>query len=198
MRPSFLRLAAAALAAVAFLSPAARAEFEMITPGPATLEGVLVRWEGQLLLMTDAGTKKEKPFVAKGADPEIAETLAQLAVEREPIALEGKTEMQQSEGGLWVPVPVEPDPVYPESAFRKYEGTITFEGEFHISGVVAKPDQEAHIEARMPMARRLCRQVMEEVDNDQLEMAFTVMEKMGLVDQMLRKVAPLFAEPPAE
>ena len=100
--------------------------------------------------------------------------------------------MRDNGNGLFVPVPVD-KPVYPKECYREFEGTITLEAEFHIARIVRNRDQ-AQIEKVMPMARSIALKKLAETGDPQLEMAVTLLERMGLIDEMLKAVAPVFRD----
>lgn len=184
-----------ALTLAAALPGAARAAgLEMITVGEQTIEGVLVRWQGRYQLLTDAGTKTQKVWevaVARGK-PALASALGELAVEREAVPLVGKQKMVKK-GALFVPTTEAPENPYAPELTRKFFGVVDAHARFEIQKLLPKktgPEFEKLLAAAIERAR----EVVNQEEQPQLDMALTVLERTGTLEKILRDIAPMLAE----
>lgn len=186
----------ARLAALLALAPTLvlAAGLELVRFGPQTLEGVLVTHEGRYQLLLEAGTKQQKVYEAKVAPGQegLAQALAELVVEREAVPLVGETEMVQK-GGLYVPVTKPPVNPYAPKLFRKFQGVVNQQAEFVIEKLVPRVTGPA-LEKLMAAARQAARDRVAARDDANLTMAYTVLERMGVMDEVLADVAALLAE----
>lgn len=185
------------LAALLALAPALALAggLEMVRFGPQTLEGVLVTHQGRYQLLLKAGTKEQSVYEARLAPEKegLAEVLAELAVPREAVPLVGKTEMVASEDGLIVPVVKAPENPYAPKLVRRFEGTVNQQAEFVIEALEPRVTGPA-LAKLMEAARKVARDRVAARDDANLTMAYTVLERMGVMDEILADVAAVLAE----
>ena len=167
---------------------------EMVRFGPQTLEGVLVTHQGRYQLLLEAGTKQQKVYEAKLAPGKegLAAALTELVVPREAVPLVGETEMVRK-GGLFVPVVKAPENPYAPELTRQYKGVVNQQAEFVIEELVPRVSGPA-LEKLMTAARQAARDRVAARDDANLTMAYTVLERTGVMDQILADVATILAE----
>jgi hypothetical protein len=167
---------------------------EMVRFGPQSLEGVLVTHEGRYQLLLEAGTKEQRVYEARVAPGKegLAAALKELVVTREAVPLVGETEMVQK-GGLFVPVVKPPENPYPAKLFRHFRGTVNKQAEFVIDSLEPRVTGPA-LAKLLVAARQAARDRVAAKDDPNLTMAFTVLERMGVMDEVLADVAAILAE----
>lgn len=193
MRPGISLFALALTLSLAASNLLAKGLYIPPKPGPQSLEGVLVQDQGALKFIRKAGTKEEEPFLVRPlrGSKKIWKTLVEISVERRVVPLVGETEMVEK-NGLIIPVQKEPKNPYEKALFRTFHGMMTAHGEFHIERF-EQPLEGTKLESLLPMAQDVVRQVIRSKDKQELDMAYTILVKTGVMDEILAKVGPIFA-----